>query len=84
MLDLDKEEAASLEVQFKGEVYKLSHPNVGDIENLQRDMKEGKGEEVGVLLGFLEKQGLPKDIGREMSTSQLKKISDAMNEVKKN
>jgi len=79
MLEL---ESKSLEIKFKGEVYRLDFPKVNAVRTLQKNIKE-KGEDIDHIICFLEDLGLKREISEDMEVSNLLKIVDALTEEKK-
>lgn len=65
------------EFKYDGELIKLKAPSVLDVEFLQEEMKKN-GESISVVLGFLEKIGLKKEISQEMEVEHINLIVETV------
>jgi len=79
MLEFVKRE---LEFKFDDEVYKIKFPTVKEMSEYSKtyDEKEDKFE---VIVNFLEKLGLQRDITEQMEVNHLTTIVKALTEEKK-
>ncbi len=68
--------------KFKGEIHTLREITVGELEELERKIKEEDVTEIAMQLEIARLAGLSGDIARTMSLSQLQALAKKMNEAK--
>lgn len=71
------------EFTYKGVNYELDEPNYRDLKHMQKQIKEDP-ENPDILINFLEKIGLERDVSETMGISVLLKISEEVSGAKKN
>lgn len=83
MLNFDEE---VVEVKFKGEVHKISRPVNKQIKEYSDSLKaiEGDKEKEELLIAFLEKLGLKREVFDQLTPGQVKQILKELHDSEKN
>ena len=77
-MDIDLGEKPVANVKVGSKTYEVKLPTVRDAQWLQDELKKEEGKEVDVMLDFIDRLGLPKDVGETLTPLQLQKLSDGL------
>jgi hypothetical protein len=77
-------ELKELEVKFKfkGEEYSINELTVGDLENLEKEVKNEDMTEVGLYRKMMKLAGLDEKVANQLSLRHLKQLAEAINKEK--
>jgi len=81
MLEFKRRELA---LKVYGEEYKILFPTVSQVQNYAKELNKRGEEDAGeLLLEFLDKLGLPKEVSGEMESDHLQQVVNALMPAKK-
>lgn len=76
-------ELKKLKLKFDGKVYEVNYPNVGDIREYNEKLKAKEGDDLDLVVGLLEKLGLPRSASEKMLVEQLNTLVQELIKTKK-
>ena len=72
-----------LNIKLDGNEHEVSFPTVKQFSEYQKELKDSEGKEIDLIVNFLDKLGLKKEISEGLEMDHMTQIIDALGGQKK-